>query len=240
VGTASSEQTCSKIDLKPYLNGIKPRHQGRSNFCFAVVTADLLTAELQAPVSAVDVAIQSLRGNPTVMNGSSVKEAVRALKSQGACVSGQEDDPKKFDQLMADLSSIKDHEMCERRVGLQGIKVRTLNGSDYAILTNSHHRRQQLLMEQVDSLLEREKLVGVSYYADECVFCTPGFHVVSLVGRYFDKTSQKCVYELRNSYGEYDERPNYSGVFAREGYIHMPREVALQKLLRISWVERAP
>lgn len=226
------EMSCSTVDLEPLLKGLPPRHQGNSNFCYAVVTADLLTAKLGRPVSAIDVAFQAVQKNRGAGEGGTLKSALSGLQGLGACALESKETADQFDQLNAPD--------CTNRISVEHLRAKTLTSMEYSLLTPSQFERQKLLLAEVDLMLNEKKAMAITYYSDDCVFCTPGFHVVTLMGRYFDRESRKCMYRLRNSYGEYDEGPNFFGVFAKDGYIHMPREVAVQEFMFIQYlVEKA-
>lgn len=240
---------CSEVSFLDRLHDESPRDQGDSKFCYAVVTADLLSVKLNLPISSVDVALQVVQGNPESLNqGSSLKEAVSELKS-GACVSEKENISldqafKNLDQaslnssesLFTELKNLTDQK-CERKK-VSHFFVQSLTSSDFTAESNgSYKKERELFLQEVDELIDEGKLLAVSYYSDNCVFCTPGFHVVSLVKRYMNKETGQCTYVLRNSYGRYDKKENYFGVFAKDGYIHMPRSVAIDEFFKVQFIE---
>lgn len=248
-GQSALEQNCTPVSFMDQIFDESPHHQGDSKFCYAVVTADILSAKLNLPISSLDVALQVVQGNPDSLNkGSSFKEAVSQMKS-GACVSDQE--VMSLDQAFKELdkASISSRaELIKKVAALKNLKcsrekvdhfsVQSMTSSDFSIESGgSYKRERELFLDRVDRLIGDKKLLAVSYYSDDCVFCTPGFHVVSLVERYVNQQTGQCTYVLRNSYGRYDKKENYFGVFAKDGYIHMPRSVAIDEFFKVQFIE---
>lgn len=256
----ASQQDCPTVDLVEKSLQRTPRHQGESNFCYAVVTADLLSAELNINVSAADVALKAVASDTGFLNGGLVRTAVESLSSAGACSEenasqalkslGEKSDVpvlqvlfeklsqrKKLDPGVAEFIRSEGLLECRNPISVADLEVVEFSAHDYIPFSSSYRRQQEMVLDRVDELLDNGKIQAVSYYSDDCVFCTPGFHVVSLVGRYLNPKTRECTYVLRNSYGVYDESPNFFGVFAKEGYIHMPREEALREFVRVQYIK---
>jgi hypothetical protein len=60
-------------------------------------------------------------------------------------------------------------------------------------------------MDQIDSILENDSIVGIDYYAEALGLKptqTGGMHASSIIGRQWNDESQQCEYLVRNSWGE--------------------------------------
>ena len=213
------------------------RDQGPSQQCYALTSADLITAKTGVRVSGEQIAylyykysfmgrIQSFFGRN---GGGFTASAISATEGAGLC---GEPEPVR---LTSDPDQNSNPVFCNNpaiRIGRFSTKGANTHG-----IASGHQ-----LFPAMDEQLDRKNIVGI-YYRAQIIFprnvVTSGFnsfanHANTIVARQWNPLSRTCDYVIRNTWGE---KCVYNEGSCNRGYYSIPERLINESLQTIDYIK---
>lgn len=212
------------------------RDQGSTGQCYALTVADMITASTHVRVSGGQVAylyyqksltgtLQRLFGNN---EGGFVASAIKATEGQGLC---EERIPV---VLAQDPDSNSTNNFCEEKA------IQIPRFSIYSQPTSGLEMGRQLF-SRMDEALNKKKIVGISYRAQDVFpwvkvpfYNSFANHANTVVARQWNPKTLTCDYVIRNTWGE---RCRPSEGLCYKGYYSVPEKFIDKALQKIDYIK---
>lgn len=223
-------------ELPKVLQRLGPiRDQGATGQCYAMTAADLISEKWGKRVSSKQVAHlyyqKSIAGGIQKIFGSNqgghVGSALRASQNQKLCIEPQ-DVP-----LITDPDLKSNPKFCEN----PEFKIPSFSvGNESTAYAKGH-----VLFKQMDTILNKKKIVGASYlaqivfpYFQVSVLNSFANHASTIVARQWNPHTQSCDYVIRNSWGSrcYNSVGN-----CKLGYYSIAEKYLDQAIQKIDWIK---